>query len=168
MYFDLMVVNLAGNHFGHSLLNAARVVTGQTKPLSQFLLNGYMVFVMACFAGVALYVVKYEPLFWKRVALLVCAMCLLPYTSGDYKLLHFYMPLFLFINQNDGDPLDSLYIALFSLLMIPKSYLKFYHLDFYTSNVPLNAGVMLVMVAAIIGTGLRARHINAASWQRAE
>ena len=157
MYFKLIAVQYAGNHFGHSLLNGTRVLIGQTAPLSVPILTGYMVFSLICFGGIAFYIVKIEAVFWKRVALLVCALDLLPYTSTDYKLLHFYVPMYLFISWNESDGHDLLYVILFGLLMIPKSYITLYHLDLYTTNVVLNTGAMVALAATIIITGLRAR-----------
>jgi hypothetical protein len=157
MYFNLMVINRPGNHFGHSLLNSTRILLGQTAALSPQFLNGYMAFALACFAGIAFYVWKVEKVYWKQVTLLACCFCLLPYTSTDYKLLHFYMPAYLFLNAEESDGLDFLYVALFGLLMIPKSYFKFYHLDFYTSNGPINSFAMLALTMTIIVVGLRRR-----------
>lgn len=157
MYFELMVVQRPGNHFGHSLLNGLRVLLGQTEPLTKTVLRSYFVFTVACFAALSYYIVRIEQVFWKRVALLVCAMCLLPYTSTDYKLLHFFLPIFLFVNHPLPEKYDMLYAVLFGLLLIPKSYVKLYHLHFYTTNVVLNTAAMLVMVGFIVGTGLRAR-----------
>jgi len=157
MYFELMVVQRSGNHFGHSLLNGIRVLLGQTGPLTTTVLRSYFVFTVVCFAALSYYIVRIEQVFWKRVALVVCAICLLPYTSTDYKLVHFFLPIFLFVNHPRPEKYDMLYAVLFGLLLIPKSYVKLYHLDFYTSNVVLNTAAMLVMVGVIVGTGLRAR-----------
>jgi Glycosyltransferase family 87 len=157
MYFDLMVVQRSGNHFGHSLLNGVRVLLGQTGPLTTTVLRGYLVFTLASFAALSYYIVRIEQVLWKQVALLVCAMCLLPYTSTDYKLLHFFLPIFLFVNHPRPEKYDMLYAVLFGLLLIPKSYVKFYHLDFYNTNVVLNTGAMLVMVGVIVSTRLRDR-----------
>jgi hypothetical protein len=157
MYFDLMVVQRSGNHFGHSLLNGLRVVLGQTAPLTKTVLRSYLVFTVGCFAALSYYILRIERAPWKRVALLVCAMCLLPYTSTDYKLLHFFFPIFLFVNHPQPEKYDMLYAVLFGLLLIPKSYVRLYHLDFYTTNVVLNTGAMLAIVGLIVLTGLRAR-----------
>lgn len=130
---------------------------GQTEPLTKTVLRSYLVFTLACFAALSYYIARIERVIWKRVALLVCAMCLLPYTSTDYKLLHFFLPIFLFVNHPRPERYDMLYAVLFGLLLIPKSYVTFYDLDFYNTNVVLNTGAMLVIVTVIVWTGLRAR-----------
>jgi hypothetical protein len=157
MYFDLMVVQRSGNHFGHSLLNGLRVLLGHTELLTKTVLRSYLALTLVGFAALSYYIVRIEQVFWKRVALLVCAMCLLPYTSTDYKLVHFFLPIFLFVNHPRPEKYDMLYAVLFGLLLIPKSYVKFHGLDFYNTNVVLNTAAMLVMVGVIVGTGLRAR-----------
>ncbi len=168
MYFKLMVVEPAGNHFGHSLPNGARVPLGQNGPVGTQILTGYMAFGVVCFAGISLYIVRAERIFWKRVALLVCALDLLPYTSTDYKLLHFFVPMFLFVNAEESDGHDLLYAVLFGLLMIPKSWIKLYQLDFYTTNVVINTAAMIVLAATIMMTGLWARHSTANGCSAAE
>ena len=53
---------------------------------------------------IAAYVVLVEKEFWKKVAILVVAMLLLPHVSADYKLIHIFLPLFLFINISEIKP----------------------------------------------------------------
>jgi hypothetical protein len=155
MYFQLMVVERSGNHFGHSLLNGIRVALGQTAALSAGVLRTYFLLTVVCFAAIGYFVVLVEKVAWKRLALLVCAFCLLPYTSTDYKLVHFFLPLFMFINHSEPEKDDLLFAVLFGLLLIPKSYVKLYGLDFYTTNVVINTGCMLVMLGLIISSGFR-------------
>ena len=96
MYTDLMITGPAGNHFGHSLLNGLRIVMGDDAfPPMQKILLPYLVLSIFIFSVLSLFIIFVERVFWKRIALLVVSMCLLPYTSTDYKLLHFFIPLFL-------------------------------------------------------------------------
>ena len=110
---------------------------------------------------IAAYVVFLEKEFWKKVAVLVIAMLLLPQVSADYKLIHLFVPLFLFINAPKPSRLDWVYIVLFGLLLIPKDY-------FLLSKVISDAGVadisisviinhfvMITMLLLIMGTGLK-------------
>ena len=60
--------------------------------------------------------------FWKKVSLLVFIMLLFPYTSADYKLLHLFIPIVLFINNKKEEKNDLIYTILFALLLIPKNY----------------------------------------------
>ena len=115
------------------------------------------------FLFIAAYVVFWEKDFWKKNAILVIAMLLLPQVSADYKLIHIFVPLFLFINAPRPDRLDWIYISLFGLLLIPKDY-------YLLSRVISDAGVadisisviinyiaLITMLLLIIGTGLKNR-----------
>lgn len=85
-------------------------------------LKAYKVATMILFFPLALYVVAVEKTLWKRVALLVFAMLLLPHFSADYKLLHILLPFALFLGSSRSERLDPAYLVLFCLLLIPKDY----------------------------------------------
>ncbi len=83
---------------------------------------------VAGLAGVLMcaYAVFVERTLWKRVAILVFAMIMLPSISADYKLLYVFFPAFLFIGSTEErSRLEPVYLALFGLLLIPKSYYFF-------------------------------------------
>lgn len=155
MYFDLMVLGGSGNVFAHSLLNGLRILLLGDFPPMQKVLLPYMLFTLFIFTLVSLFIIFVERVFWKRVALLVICMCLLPYTSTDYKLLHFFIPLFLFINYKKTafdkvEPFEPLYLILFALLLIPKNY-YYLHNDPYTSiNNILNPMIMIMLLIMIV------------------
>jgi hypothetical protein len=132
----------------------------QKVNMTQFL-SIYIKIAIIMFLSIAAYVVFLEKDFWKRVAILVIAMLLLPQVSADYKLIHIFIPLFLFINAPRPSRLDWLYIVLFGLLLIPKDY---YLLSKVFSeggtadisiSVIINHIVLIIMLLLIIGTGLK-------------
>lgn len=110
---------------------------------------------------IAAYVVFLEKEFWKKVAVLVVAMLLLPQVSADYKLIHMFIPLFLFFNASKSSQLDWVYIALFGLLLIPKDYYLLGNVisDAGVSDISIsviiNFIVLIAMMSLIIGTGLK-------------
>jgi hypothetical protein len=110
----------------------------------------------ALLACVVVYVVCIEKRFWRKVALLVCALNLLPVVSGDYKLLHLFIPLYLFINENEPERLDWVFTALFGLLLIPKNYYRIPSLPEASISVLANPLLMLLLAAVIVVTGTRA------------
>jgi len=149
-----------GLYFGHSLMAALKYLALTFDPsLSLEAFVGrislpYNLVSLALLAGVGAYVVWIEKVYWKRIALLVCLMNLLPAVSGDYKLLHLLVPLYLFVNHGPAQRSDRLYVGLFGLLLIPKAYT---HLEVFpqaNSGVLLNPLLMLVLIAAIVGEGL--------------
>jgi len=55
-----------------------------------------LIFALVSLATVVAYPVFVEKQFWKKTALAICALNLFPLVSGDYKLLHIFIPMFLF------------------------------------------------------------------------
>lgn len=86
----------------------------------------YLFVALLMFALLTLHVVLIEQELWRKMAILVCAMNLLPFVSGDYKLLHLYAPLLMFLNGKRPHRLDWLFTSLFGLLLIPKPYYHYY------------------------------------------
>lgn len=154
MYFDLMVLSGAGTHFGHSLFNAVRVFVPGNPAEITAMLTPYIVFTMFILAGIAFYILRYERRLWKKVALLVIALNLLPYTSTDYKLLHVFIPLFLLINDPEPERLDLTYVVLLSLLLIPKTFVFFNSNPLLKLDVVLNPAIMTVLLVLIIASGI--------------
>jgi len=87
--------------------------------------------------------------FWEQVTILVMCMNLLPFASGDYKLLHIYIPLFLFLRLQRSSPYDRLYVLLFAFLLVPKNI---GHFGYIGSNgyAELGAGTVLNPAAMLI------------------
>jgi hypothetical protein len=119
-----------GLGFGHSLFGIIRLFFQYCMSDFYFnnayaLMKGYMLFSLVYISLIALYIMFVEKIFWKQIALLVFSFNLLPYVSADYKLIHLFIPLLLFINAEEKSDHDLLYIVLFGLLMIPKAYFLF-------------------------------------------
>ncbi len=154
---------------GVSLLTLIKVVFHQlqipvSEILSQKFILIYLVFVSMATLLIVYYVIWIENTLWKNLALLTVCMLVLPTLSADYKLLHMYLPLFIFINAKDKTRLDLLFIFLFGIILIPKNY---YFLQNVFSDakvhhdislaVPINIIVLLLMVVSIIISGLVAQ-----------
>ena len=108
----------------------------------------------------SIYTIFFEKEMWKKVALIIFAMLLLPSVSADYKLLLVYLPLVLFLNAEGEGCLDPVYTILFALLFIPITY---YFLPTVVSENKIHEisiGVvirivdMLVFCLVIIGSGI--------------
>ena len=125
-------------------------------------LSSYVIFAGLIFIPLAAYVVFIEKIMWKRVALLVFSMLLLPQLSGDYKLIHIYLPMFLFILSIDSSRLDILYLGMFGLLMIPKDHAYLPNVYSEALNPDISISVMinilliLLMATLIVYEGLKA------------
>jgi hypothetical protein len=149
MYFDLMIINDAGNHYGHSLLNGLRIILPGMFSSMRAIVIPYEIFASIAFVLIAAYVIFLEKVFWKKIACLVMAMNLLPFTSTDYKLLYIFLPLFYFINY-PRNKYDLIFIVLFSLILIPKDYLYFNNNPLSNLNVVANPIIMLLILLIII------------------
>src|SRR4051812_5553015 len=119
---NFMVLGAPGILYGHSLLGGARILYVQHMPPVAAVLKPYTIVSLLSLPGISYVVVFRIRELWRRVAVIVMSLNLLPYTSTDYKLLHIYIPMFLFINAITRDRLDRVYALLFALLLAPKYY----------------------------------------------
>lgn len=84
-----------------------------------------------------------EKTFWKQLTLLVCNFLLLPYCTYDYKFIFLFIPIWLFVNQEEKTKFDFYYLILFALLFIPKNIL----IDFPYIH---NGGINWLSFSAIV------------------
>ncbi|MFH1620276.1 MAG: hypothetical protein ABIG11_10310, partial [bacterium] len=154
-----------GLAFGHSIFGILRLLCAHYSPQSYAahigtLLPVYNIFVAVYALVISAYVIFYERALWKQVALLVLTFNLLPYVSADYKLIHLFIPVLLFIKAPDTGNSRS-YCVLFALMLIPKSIYQFKGLISdsgyadISSSIILNPLLMLLISALIIWEGGR-------------
>jgi hypothetical protein len=163
MYQEIYVIGQEGFPFGHSLFGLLKFIYQHLVPVGfedpmniQWLSMIYFWAAMIIFALIIFYIVWGKEEFWKKVALLVFSMNLLPHVSGDYKLLYVFIPLYLFLKQNGSEEENIAFSLIFALLLIPKAY---YPLGPSGVNISvvLNPLIMLVGMLIILGNGLKAR-----------
>ncbi len=144
-YHGYYVLNPAGLSFNNSLYGALIVFSGGG---SASLARGY--FYLTAFAGaVIILLCALETVFWKKVAFVVVMMTLLPYVSSDYRLVHFFLPFFLFLDSPGGRS-DRLYCWLFGLIFIPKVWFACgLRVTDCSSSVVLNPVVLCVLFLAL-------------------
>lgn len=155
LYTQTYALGNEGLYFGNSLWGALKftsVITG-SQPVST---AAYLIAVGFGLIALFLYLVFLEKSFWKKVALLVCALNLFPQVSGDYKLLHLFLPIFLLVNDNepDGKRMQFTWLILFGLLLIPKDYYHLPALPEASISVLLDPLLMLTLMLLIISMGL--------------
>ncbi len=156
LYNATYVTGMEGLSFGNSLYGAIKYVTLWFFP--RMVLSGvppiletiYLIFIFILLALLVVYVLFVEKMFWKKVTLLICAMNLFPFVSGDYKLLHLFIPLFLFLNKDEKERIDLIILLLFSFLLVPKDYLHLLVLPEVSVAVLLNPMAMIALMAIII------------------
>ncbi|HBF35354.1 TPA: hypothetical protein DDW35_12405 [Candidatus Sumerlaeota bacterium] len=98
---------------------------------------------------------------WRRVALTVLVMILLPYSSGDYRLLFLFFPIWLFIQKKEVSRYDSWYALLFGLAIIPKPWFIFLIPgilnNVFSTNSILNPIILMLLVGLLLAEGWRER-----------
>ena len=142
-----------GIGFGSSLYNYIKFITLYLFQVhnAKFYAKLYIISVIIIFFFLSRYIIKYETVFWRKTFLLVSAMILFPYVSGDYRLLHLFIPMCLFINYNTISIYDKIYAILFGLLMISKSY---FHAGEISESSFINPLILVVFSIMIIREGL--------------
>ena len=145
-----------------TFLKVLLIETGKITSINmQSFLRIYMMIALVIFPVLGAYILFIEKDLWKKFTVLTFAMLLLPQFSADYRLIHVFIPLLLFINVEEKRPLDKAYLILFGLLLIPKSY---YYLtkimsDSGTSDISvavlINPLIMIFICTLIVGSGVQ-------------
>ena len=130
---------------------------GVVKILKLPVLSYYSVLALIFFSLIAAYVMLKEDIFWKRVALLVFSMILLPQVSYDYKLIHLFIPLLMFLNHAKPSGSDTVYALLWGLLLIPKDYF------IISGDISIAVLINPLIMVMIIGTILLDRRAQKAA-----
>ena len=134
-YQKIYVYEDAGLDFGHSLLGLLKFVFKICHRNDIILIiTKYYLYIILPILIYSIYFLKtYSILLWEKVTIITILFCLLPSVSADYKLIHFFTPIFLFINTKsemlqkkkyffNKIDLENIFIILFALLLLPKNY----------------------------------------------
>lgn len=153
-YNHHFVENNAGLPFGHSLFGMIKIIAyayGNGPVLNFGGGNFRMAYLLgALLCGILLLpYLRRETECWKRIAMLVLALDILPFASGDYRLINMFMPCLLFVSAKRTSGFDRYYALLFGLLLIPKSYYHFWNPEI-TSEALLSPALSLVLVALLV------------------
>lgn len=173
-YNAIYVQGNEGLYFGSSLYGLAKIWMYSTRFVLAGLdargvyyfmgrvMSAYFFFSAASFAIVVALLCGFRMEYWKKVALLVCCMNLLPFICGDYRLIHFFIPMLLFLCEEERAWGDGIFSLLFALLLIPTGYMHFvfdpvFRVNPYeaSDSVVLHPLLMLGLVFAIFFSVLR-------------
>lgn len=149
---------------GVSLLTLVKIFHYETGLLPRFFQvnfsNVYTVLVVTLAILTVVYIIFIEKEIWKKTALLIFAILLFPPISAEYKLLHVFIPLYIFINCQNSSKSDLPYLLMFGLLLIPKDYYFFQGvisengIKEISISVVINMLTMIFMALAIVTSGL--------------
>jgi hypothetical protein len=129
-------------------LKAAFSGLGRWEEKFNFFVVNYAFVALAVLVAVTLALLLVRPVLWQRVALLSAAMILVPSVSYEYRMIHVYLPLLLFLTVSERRRTDALYVALFGLLLIPKG-LPILYADVNVGTV-INPLLLLALMAAVV------------------
>ena len=113
--------------------------------------------VLTIFVGIGLYFyLMRENDLWKIVLILTCCTLLFNYVSFAYRMIHLFIPLWLFLNHKEKSKYDLQYCFLFALLLIPMGYRIFPHAmhGSYDIAAVLNPLLMISLIVLIIKENL--------------
>lgn len=133
----------------HSVsLKAAFTGLGKMDENFNFFVLHYAYVCVAILLVVALVLLLLRPVLWQRVALLSAAMILIPSVSFQYRMIHVYLALVLFLATSQRRRTDVLFAVLFGLLLVPKG-LPIVYVDVNVGTV-INPLLLLLLMALVV------------------
>jgi hypothetical protein len=160
LYQENYVIEDAGLDFGHSLMGLFKFLLKifHRQDLINMMLNYYILIILPIILYSIYFLKFYSITLWEKVTIITILFCLLPSVSADYKLIHFFTPIFLFINSkteflNNKRILikfnaNEIYILLFSFLLIPKNYRIF--TSFVYDGVYIDPIILVIIYILIV------------------
>jgi len=151
MYSDLMVNNVAGLHYGHSLLNGIHAFFGMDFLPSLYWAIPIMI-LGAIWTIVALVIIrKLNPPIWLVFGILGSSGCIFAPTSTDYKLLYLLPAVILFFRDSDRQIRSLILLLVITWAIAPKPYWYVGSDDYTNANVWLTPILLIIFqVAAVV------------------
>jgi hypothetical protein len=141
-YRDHMIGTESGMHFGHALLNSARIIY-PSLPVNKYI--PYVSAIGLLFFIFSVYLSTKVKAVYLKILLPLCVICLFPPVSTDYKLIYFTLPLLLLLSIDDCRKIVLINIVLICLLLIPKDYIYFNNNIYQNLNSILNTLIILIL-----------------------
>jgi hypothetical protein len=180
LYNTNYVLSIEGMIGGNSIFGALKLwfITAyypysinNTQTWMQTMAPTYLYGTILLAALVSYFIIRFQFDFWKKVTLLICCMNLLPTVSGDYRLIHFLIPLYFWlqtipkekhslVRQSHFKNKDYVYQLFFALLLIPRNYYHFWGRELTTAIYTSPAIMLLFMFFIIIDYYVENRHGN--------
>ncbi len=164
LHKDLMWHNIAGMHFGHSLLNSVHAICGGGEscfPTATWAVPVIMIGAIVCFAGAAIATLSKPPL-WINWTLPVLVSCIFMPTSTDYKLSYLFIPITLALSASITQRKDMYLFekVLFCILLLavsPKPYWRIGQDPFASAQVYGTTTLLLIALAIVVKSFLKHR-----------
>ena len=108
---------------------------------------------------ISLWIVAYKQERWKKILLITCLMLLIPNSSGDYRLMHFYIPFFFILNNFATSNLKK-YLFTCSLLFVPKNFLHLNLIPEANIGVFINPLLMIILCTFCIVEDINSKRLH--------
>lgn len=139
-------------------LKAAFSGLGRLDEHFNFFVVNYVFVAVALLVAVLLALALVRLDLWQRVALLSAAMVLVPSVSYEYRMIHVFLPLLLFLAAAQRGRIDALYVVLFGLLLVPKG-LPVLYADVNIGTV-LNPLLLVALMVAVVIDSARTHGVS--------
>ena len=135
-------------------------------PIWATLVSGYSLLAGLILIGAIVACFALPMKLWEMATILTVCLVLLPKQSPDYRLIHIMIPFALFVNSKTDRATGWLYTLLFSLLLVPKSFVVIAHET--SLNSVLNPIIMIILLARTLFAayerhGLHRAHVRSLS-----
>ncbi|MDX2470852.1 MAG: glycosyltransferase family 87 protein [SAR324 cluster bacterium] len=114
-----------GWYYRHSLWSGLKSINAMLDLNLHFpsMMFGYALFTLVTVFGFLIVALRYPFEDWQLILIIISLMSLLPFASADYLLLHFLLPLALFLEQvKEPNPFKVYYAFYFALILAPLNY----------------------------------------------
>lgn len=123
-------------------------VSPSVAPLWNAMLGSYSLIAAAILIGSMTACILLPTKLWEMATIATVCLVLLPQGSPDYRLIHLLIPFALFVNSKTDRANGLLNTVLFSLLLVPKSFIILAHET--SLNSVLNPIIMLVLLTVTL------------------
>ncbi len=147
MFREAYIMSDHGLQHNTSIYGTLKIIFSRCCPILLPFLNYYTALALLVCLLITIYIVLKKDALWKKFTLLVFITLLLPQVSYDYKLIHLFIPLMMFVNHDEPSKFDLSFSILFGLLLIPKDY---YIIAKDISVAVLINPALMIMIASII------------------
>jgi hypothetical protein len=125
-------------------------------PIWTALVSGYSLLAGLILIGALIACFRLPMKLWEMATVLTVCLVLLPKQSPDYRLIHMMIPFALFVNSKTDRTTGLMYTLLFSLLLVPKSFIVIAHET--SLNSVLNPILMLILLTPTLFVAYRRGH----------
>jgi hypothetical protein len=112
--------------------------------------NEYFAFALIVLILILIIIYRKKLAFWKKIAVISFLIILLPMSTGDYRLMYLYLPLWLFLAKEKVESIDTSMVILWGLLFIPKGFIVLNQDQ--NINMIVNPLLIIIMICILLSS----------------